>query len=106
MDKEPNKAKLMASCACQDVVKISYKPLWPRPVNGPLCASRISLILCPIPQFVLYWCPATRKSTAIAKWWCAQSVKCNPPVVGFKPPLKVKKSLYSFHWTVKNGASP
>ncbi len=26
IDNEPNKAKLIANCACHDVVKISYKP--------------------------------------------------------------------------------
>jgi hypothetical protein len=34
---DPNIAKLIANCACQDVVKTSYKPLCPAPVNGPLC---------------------------------------------------------------------
>jgi hypothetical protein len=37
IDNEPNKAKLIANCACHEVVKISYKPTWPAPVNGPRC---------------------------------------------------------------------
>ena len=41
---EPSIAKLIANCACQDVVKISYNPLCPSPVNGPLCDSKISFI--------------------------------------------------------------
>ncbi len=61
-------AKFIASCACHEEVKISYSPLCPWPVKGPLCASSISSCYCPIPQFVLYMCPATMNRTANAKW--------------------------------------
>ena len=37
IDNEPNKAKLIPNCACHEVVKISYRPTCPSPVNGPLC---------------------------------------------------------------------
>ena len=103
---DPNIAKLIASCACQEVVRISYRPLWPSPVNGPLWVSKISFILWPIPQFVRYIWPATIKSTAKARWWWAVSDNHRPPVVGLRPPLKVRKSAYSAQFKVKNGVRP
>jgi hypothetical protein len=106
IESEPTIAKLIANCACQDVVRISYRPLWPSPVKGPLWASKISFILWPIPQFVRYIWPATRNITAIAKWWCAVSLNHKPPVSGFKPPRNVRKSEYSAQLRVKNGATP
>ena len=41
MVKEPNIARLRDNWACHDVVRISYRPLWPWPVNGPLWSSKI-----------------------------------------------------------------
>jgi len=51
-------------------------------------------------------CPAKMKRTASAKWWCAVSLSQRLPVIGFKPPLKVKKSEYSLQLRVKNGNRP
>ena len=34
IDREPTQARFQASWACQEVVKISYMPLWPSPVKG------------------------------------------------------------------------
>ena len=104
--KDPNIAKLIANCACHEVVKTSYKPLWPLPVNGPRWASKISFLLWPIPKLVRYMCPAIINKTPIAKWWWASSVNHKLAVVGFNPPLNVKISEYFAQSKVKNGVKP
>ena len=105
---------------------MSKRPLCPAPSPpaGGVCASRISRILCPIPKFVRYWCPARINTTAIARWWCAISVNQRLSVCGWNPPKKVRIAVpapsgvpkmwfavsgfcaYTAHCPEKNGASP